>query len=167
MSEGGVVTSHDGNGPYSKERYRSLVRPSVRVIEAPTSLAVSHVQPLRDGKILLACARTQGTDNAEVWADGGYREHAGLIGDAIEHLLTTPGGAIWAGYFDEGIYGTMPAGHGLVRFTPDLAIDWAYPQRALPPIDECYALNVSGPDLHLFPSDSGAWYRISLSDLPA
>jgi SAM-dependent methyltransferase len=54
-----------------------------------------------------------------------------LIGDAIGHLLTTPSGAIWVGYFDEGIYGTTPATHGLVRFAPDLTIDWAYPQTAL------------------------------------
>jgi hypothetical protein len=141
---GVIVTSYDGKGPYSKERYRSQVLPSVSVLEAPTSLAVTHVQPLPDGKILIACARTRETDNAEVWTGNGHREHAGLIGDAIEHLLATPCGAIWAGYFDEGIFGTMPAAHGLVRFTPDLAIDWAYPQRELPDIDDCYALNVFG-----------------------
>jgi len=141
---GVVVSSHDGKGPYSKERYRSRVRPSVSVLEVPTSLAVTHVQPLPGGKVLIAQARTGGTDNAEVWADDGHLERAGLIGDAIEHLLTTPGGAIWAGYFDEGIYGSMPAAYGLVRFTPDLTVDWACPQRGLPPIHDCYALNVSG-----------------------
>jgi hypothetical protein len=105
---------------------------------------VTHIQPLPDGKILIACARTRGTDNAEVWDGSGHLEHAGLIGDAIEHLLTTPSGAIWAGYFDEGIFGTMPAVHGLIRFRPGLAIDWAYPQREMPAIDDCYALNVCG-----------------------
>jgi hypothetical protein len=141
---GVVVTSHDGNGPYSEERYRSQVRPSVSSIEIPTSLTVSHVQPLPGGKVLIACARTEGTGNAEVWAGSGRPEHAGLIGDAVGHLLTTPSGAIWAAYFDEGIYGTGPSVHGLVRFGPDLTIDWAYPQRDLPRIDDCYALNVSG-----------------------
>jgi hypothetical protein len=141
---GVVVTSHDGKGPYAKERYRSRVRPSVSALEVPTSLAVSHVQPLPGGKILIACARTRGTDNGEVWAGGDQPEHAGLIGDAVEHLLTTPSGAIWVGYFDEGIFGTKPAAHGLVRFAPDLTIDWAYAQREMPRIDDCYALNVSG-----------------------
>jgi hypothetical protein len=116
---GVVITSYDGNGLYSKERYRPRVRLSVSTIDVPTFLAVSHVQPLPDGKVLIACARTQGTDNAEVWAGSGHRERAGLIGDAIEHLLATPSGAIWVGYFDEGVYGAKPAAHGLVRFTPE------------------------------------------------
>jgi hypothetical protein len=141
---GVVVSSHDGKGPYSKERYRSQILPGVSVLEVPTPLAVTHVQPLPGGKILIACAHTSGTDNAEVWDSNGRLGHAGLIGDAIEHLLTTPSGAIWAGYFDEGIFGTMPAAHGLIRFTPDLTIDWAYPQREMPTIDDCYALNVCG-----------------------
>ena len=141
---GVVITSHDGNVPCSSERYRSRIRPSFSALEVPTSLPVSHVQPLPGGKILIASARTQGTDNAEVWAGSDHPHQAGLIGDAIEHLLTTPGGAIWAGYFDEGIFGTEPAAHGLVRFTSDLTIDWAYPQRELPSIDDCYALNVAG-----------------------
>jgi hypothetical protein len=141
---GVVVTSHDGKGPHSKERYRSQILPRVAVLEVPTPLAVTHVQPLPGGKVLIACARTPGTDNAEVRDGNGHLEHAGLIGDAIEHLLTTPSGAIWAGYFDEGIYGTMPGAHGLIRFTPDLTIDWAYPQREMPTIDDCYALNVCG-----------------------
>jgi hypothetical protein len=51
---GVVVTSHDGNGPYSKERYRSRVRLSVSATDVQTSLAVSHVQPLPGGKILIA-----------------------------------------------------------------------------------------------------------------
>lgn len=142
--QGVVVTIHDGDGPYSKERYRSQVLPRVAVLEVPSSLAVTHVQPLPGDMILIASARTRGTDNAEVWDSNGHLEHAGLIGDAIEHLLTTPSGAIWAGYFDEGIFGTMPAAHGLIRFTPNLAIDWAYPQREMPTIDDCYALNVGG-----------------------
>jgi hypothetical protein len=110
----------------------------------PSSLAVTHVQPLPGNMILIASARTPGTDNAEVWDSNNHLEHAGLIGDAIKHLLTTPSGAIWAGYFDEGIFGTMPSAHGLIRFTPNLAIDWAYPQLEMPTIDDCYALNVGG-----------------------
>lgn len=142
--QGVIVTTHDGDGPYSKERYQSQVLPRVAVLEVPSSLAVTHVQPLPGDMILIASARTRGTDNAEVWDSNGHLDHAGLIGDAIEHLLTTPSGAIWAGYFDEGIFGTMPAAHGLIRFTPSLAIDWAYPQREMPTIDDCYALNVGG-----------------------
>ena len=115
---GVVVTSYDGNGPSLKDQYRSQVLRRAAEVQVPTSLAVTHLQPLPDGKILIACARTRGTDSAEVWDGNGRLERAGLIGDAIEHLLTTPSGAIWAGYFDEGIFGTAPAAHGLIRFTP-------------------------------------------------
>ena len=104
-----VVTSHDGKGPYSKERYRSQILPGVSVLEVPTPLAVTHVQPLPGSKILIACAHTSGTDNAEGWDSNGRLEHAGLIGDAIEHLLSTPSGAIWTGYFDEGSSERCPA----------------------------------------------------------
>ena len=38
----------------------------------------------------------------------------------------------------------MRAAHGLIRFTPDLTIDWTYPQREMPTIDDCYALDVRG-----------------------
>lgn len=114
------------------------------MLEVPTSLAVTHAQPLPDGTVLIARARTSGPGNAEVWAGDGHRLAAGMIGDAIEQLLTTPGGAIWASYFDEGICGTTPASHGLVRFTPDLGVSWAYPQHEKPGIDDCYALNVFG-----------------------
>jgi hypothetical protein len=120
---GVVVTSQNGKGRlFPKERYRSQILPPVAVLEVPTPLAVTHVQPLPGGKVLIASARTpRTTDTAEVWDGNGHLEHAGLIGDAIEHLLTTPSGAIWTGYFDEGIYGTMPGAHGLIRFTPSAA----------------------------------------------
>ncbi len=113
---GVVVMRYDGKAPYSQEPGRTQVLPAVTVLEVQTSLKVTHVQPLPGGKVLLVSARTRGSDNAEVWDGNGQREHAGLIGDAVEHLLTTPSGAIWAGYFDEGIYGPTPAAHGLARF---------------------------------------------------
>jgi hypothetical protein len=75
----------------------------------PTPLAVTHVQPLPGGKILIACARTPGTDNAEVWDGNGHLERAGVIGDAIEHLLTTPSGAkTGASQTSHHAIGTMP-----------------------------------------------------------
>jgi hypothetical protein len=111
MGEHGVVvTSQNGKGRlFSKERYRSQILPRVAVLEVPTPLAVTHVQPLPGGKVLVVCARTPGADTAEVWDGNGHLEHAGLIGDAIEHLLSTPSGAIWTGYFDEGSSERCPA----------------------------------------------------------
>jgi hypothetical protein len=137
--------SYDGKAPHSEQPGREQALQSVTTLELPTSLRVTHVQPLPGGRVLIAGARTQGTDNAEVWDGTGHLELTGLIGDGIAHLLTTPTRAIWAGYFDEGIYGRpkSPAAHGLVRFAPDLTTDWAYPQGQLTVIDDCYALNVA------------------------
>jgi hypothetical protein len=142
--DGVVVTSHDGNGPYSAVPSGSRVRPAVSVVTVATKLAPCFVQPLGD-RILVASARSNGTANAEVWTGSGSLQHAGFIGDGLEHLLTTARGAIWAGYFDEGVFGgTTPASSGLARFTSELEIDWTYPQREMPRVDDCYALNVSG-----------------------
>ncbi|MFB9855208.1 hypothetical protein ACFFMR_32995 [Micromonospora andamanensis] len=103
------------------------------------------MQPLPDGAILLVDARSRGGPNAEIWSADGTRLRQGHLGDAIENVLTTPSGAIWVGYFDEAMGGAGPQGHGLARFTPDLEPGWVYPHRAdLPPIDDCYALNVAG-----------------------
>ncbi|MGH3249095.1 MAG: hypothetical protein ACRDOI_23215 [Trebonia sp.] len=43
-----IVTTHDGDGHYSKERYQSQVLPRVAVLEVPSSLAVTHVQPYQE-----------------------------------------------------------------------------------------------------------------------
>ncbi len=74
-------------------------------------------------------------------------ESQGHLGDAIEHILTTQAGAVWVGYFDEAIGSPGPAGHGLARFSDRLEAAWLYPtgpQATLPPIDDCYSLNVVG-----------------------
>jgi hypothetical protein len=135
------VTSHDG----SKE--------IAGVVNLRTDLAVSYVQPLPAGRILLAASRTRsGKANAEVWTSSGDLERQGSLGDAIEELLTTPSGRIWVGYFDEAMGSRGPAGHGLARFNPDLTVDWLYPVDAeLPAIADCYALNVDGETAHLCP----------------
>jgi hypothetical protein len=128
-----LVTSHQGSGPPAAQ------------VQVPTSLRVSFVQPLPAGRILIVRARTSvGQANAEIWAGDGVLERSGLIGDAIEHVLTTGSGAIWAGYFDEAIGGSGPEGHGLARFTPDLEPEWLYPHGDLTPVADCYTLNVAG-----------------------
>jgi len=77
-------------------------------------------------------------------------------------VLATSSGQVWAGYFDEGIYGNYgwgradsqePVGaYGIVRFSPGLDPGWHYPgyNEVGPwgPIDDCYALNVDS---------TGAW----------
>ncbi|MET7673122.1 hypothetical protein [Micromonospora luteifusca] len=105
----------------------------------------SFVQPLSDGRILLVKGRSRSGANAEIWSSDGSRVRQGDFGDAIETVLTTAGGAIWVGYFDEAMGGDGPQGHGLARFTLDLEPAWVYPHRAdLPSIADCYALNLEG-----------------------
>ncbi|HYX62458.1 MAG TPA: hypothetical protein VE888_25960 [Streptosporangiaceae bacterium] len=137
---GVVVTSHQGNGPAAAQ------------IEVPTSLRVRFVQPLLGGRVLIAAARARpGQDNAEIWSGDGQLERSGLIGDAVEHLLTTASGAIWAGYFDEAMAGPGPESYGLARFTSGLEPDWLYPRGELPPVFDCYALNVAGETAYCCP----------------
>jgi hypothetical protein len=78
-------------------------------------------------------------------AEGRLTEE-GSLGDGIQHLLSTPAGHIWLGYFDEGVYGGGETEHhGLVRFNSALEPSWLFPYGAEHGvIDDCYALNVRG-----------------------
>ncbi|WP_143228171.1 hypothetical protein [Actinomadura meyerae] len=135
---------------------------------APTSattirdfpLAHPTVQPLPDGRILAVGARARwreaGPDrNAIVYSAEGTALAAETFGDGIEHVFTTATGHIWVGYFDEGVFGNYGSGgaegpgpigsSGIVRFSPDLKIDWHFPSGMNDPwgmIIDCYALNV-------------------------
>ena len=123
-------------------------------LDVRSALLVHFVQPLPAGRILLVAARTTGADNAEVWTGEGHRECTGLLGDAIEHVLTTASGTVWVGYFDEAIGSHGPEGHGLARFTSGLQPEWLYPFGTLPAIDDCYALNVAGEMAYCCPYTS-------------
>ncbi|MEU4221271.1 hypothetical protein [Actinoplanes sp. NPDC026623] len=125
----------------------------VASVEVETDLRVSFVQPLPEGRVLLAAARAgHGEANAEVWTGAGGLERRAHLGDAIEHLLTTPSGSVWAGYFDEAMGGSGPEGHGLARFGSDLTTEWLYPPDAgLPAIFDCYSLNVAGETAYFCP----------------
>ncbi|WP_203996372.1 hypothetical protein [Virgisporangium aurantiacum] len=125
----------------------------VGAVDVETDLRVTFVQPLPEGRVLLAGARARpGEANGEVWTGGGDLQHRGHLGDAIEDLLTTPSGKVWASYFDEAMGGSGPEGHGLARFNSDLTVDWLYPWNAgLPYISDCYALNVAGETAYFCP----------------
>lgn len=126
-----------------------------------TDPGIAHpmVQPLPDGGSLLVGARCRWrTDagaehNAVVYDSDGAVVRTGTLGDGINHVATTPGGRIWVGYFDEGVYGNYGWGSegapgpigapGLVAFDTDLRPEWRYPLLDQP-ISDCYALNVTG-----------------------
>ncbi len=125
----------------------------IGAIDIETDLRVSFVQPLTEGRLLLASGRARtGEANAEVWTGNGDLQHRGHLGDAIEDLLTTPSGKVWTSYFDEAMGGSGPEGHGLARFNSDLTVDWLYPlDSGLPYISDCYSLNVHGETAYFCP----------------
>jgi hypothetical protein len=128
-----LVTFHSGQA----EPVRSQV---VR-----TTLFPYFVQPLPGGEVLLVEGRSEPGFGAEVWSSQGELLRTGGLGDAIEHVLTTPEGSIWVGYFDEAMGGNGIGSHGLVRFGRDLGVEWVYPRdQGLPQVFDCEALNVDG-----------------------
>jgi hypothetical protein len=115
---------------------------TIRITQGIGELAL-HVQPYDDGWIL-GYSRT---GRANLYDCAGSLLHTLDLGDAIEDLQTLPDGKIWVSYFDEGVYGEGISTQGLVCFDRSGAPLFRYrdhtaPQK-LPPIDDCYALNVA------------------------
>ncbi|QKW07133.1 hypothetical protein HUT18_12715 [Streptomyces sp. NA04227] len=140
--------------------YRPRPRTFAKLHELP--LAHVHVQPLPEERVLVVGARCRwsptGPDrNALVYEPDGTAAAEATLGDGIGRVLTTRTGHIWAGYFDEGIYGNYGwGGHdgptpigsdGLVRFSPDLKQDWRFPSHYKKPwgaVSSCPTLNIDG-----------------------
>jgi hypothetical protein len=102
-----------------------------------------EIQPFENGWIL-GYSRT---GRAHVYDAAGGLMRTLNLGDAIEDLQTLPDGRIWVSYFDEGVYGEGISTQGLVCFDASGAPVFRYrddvAQHKLPPIDDCYALNVA------------------------
>lgn len=131
-----LITRHSSRDPSSA----IPVQAAPRTI-GPTS--PDFVQPLPGGRTLLVHARSRTpSDSAAVYDADGRLEHQPDFGDALEHVLTTQDGETWVGYFDEAMGSSGPGSAGLVRYGPDQQATWVYPGRELPPIFDCYALNV-------------------------
>ena len=143
--------------------------PDLAAVTPIAALTLAHitVQPMPGDRFLVVGARSRwrpgGPDRNGVLYDAdGQVVSDHVLGDGIEHVLATSSGQVWAGYFDEGIYGNygwgradteQPVGaYGIVRFSPGLEPGWHYPgyseAGSWGPIDDCYALNVD---------DTGAW----------
>lgn len=107
--------------------------------------SVDFVQPLSDGRVLLASSRRPSDGiSAQIWNAQGDLVAHGDLGTALEHVLTTESDEIWVGYFDEALTGRPPEGHGLARFDSSLSIEWLFPWHGdSPQIDDCEALNVA------------------------
>lgn len=109
----------------------------------------TDVQRLPGSRWLLARSRAAGPDdpNALILAPDGTVERRFHIGDAIAELQADADGRLWAGYFDEGVFGGPPGDAGLVGFDPAGRVTFSYNEQPdAMPIDSCYALNVTGPD---------------------
>ena len=133
--------------------------PGHEVVIRDLGIAFPEVQPLPGDRTLIVGARcrwySKGPERNAIVVDAdGLPVAEGTLGDGIQEVLTTPSGLIWVGYFDEGVLGNYgwggpgpdPIGSpGIVRFTPDLRVDWRYPYNAEGgSIIDAYALNVSG-----------------------
>ncbi len=126
-------------------------------------LALAHcqVQPLPGERFLVVGARCEWTPNgaepnAQVIDSAGHVVAEAVLGDGIEHVVTTPTGQTWVGYFDEGVFGNLGWGEadlgapdpvgasGLVRFDEQLRPAWEFPyDPRFGAIYDCYALNVT------------------------
>jgi hypothetical protein len=130
---------------------------TVRIGSNPPEYA--FVQPIPGGRFLVVAGRCrwrpEGAErNATVFERDGTVSGQYVFGDGIQHVLTTPAGEAWVGYFDEGVYGNYGWGSagaarpigapGLIRFGSDGTPAWRLTAGQAPPIDDCYALNVLG-----------------------
>ena len=111
--------------------------------ENPTALlTTAHVQPFGDGWLL---AEKCG-GHTRICDQAGNVTRTLNLGDASEHVQTTPDGYIWVGYFDEGVFGNGIGSNGLVCFDSGGVPIFKYTEFAkqhdLPFIDDCYTLNV-------------------------
>jgi len=128
------------------------------VVHVPAlPVAYPHVDVLADGSFLVVGARCRWAEpgpelNALVIGQDGRVLRRGCLGDGIEHLQVAGDGTIWAGYFDEGVFGNFgwggpgpaPLGAGgIAAWSPDFDKTWELdPEEGL--VADCYALNV-GP----------------------
>ncbi|AKJ42932.1 hypothetical protein [Pragia fontium] len=107
-----------------------------------------YVQMLDNEHILLVGARCHYNDgqpekNAAVYDSHGQLVRSFTLGDGIEDINVTSDGAIWASYFDEGVFGNygwaQPIGqYGLVKFDATGQVLW---QADKFQIFDCYAVN--------------------------
>lgn len=122
----------------------------VRGVEAAFPL----VQPMPGDEVLVVGGRCptppDGSPNAWLFDAEGELRATAPFGDGVEHVLATPSGHVWVGYFDEGVVGSFPEGvgsTGLGRWSPDLRPVWPTPRDAATAYTDCYALNVAGEDV--------------------
>lgn len=138
--------------------------PGLTAVTPLAELTLAHIfaQPMPGDRYLITGARCrwheEGPDrNAVLYDAGGQPVSDHVLGDGIATLLADSSGHVWAGYFDEGIYGNYGWGRhddadepvgaaGIVQFTAGLEPAWHYPpckeNQPWEGVNDCYALNV-------------------------
>lgn len=129
-----------------------------RILVRRQKWAYHFVQLLGDDQILLVCARSRNYGNGKVDENARIFDYSGnligsfCMGDGIEHLAALEDGTIWAGYFDEGIFGNLgwdenPIGQsGLIRWDVNGQQLEKHTQSRKHFIMDCYAMNAVGRD---------------------
>ncbi|WP_137992275.1 hypothetical protein [Streptomyces vilmorinianum] len=111
-----------------------------------SALTAHHprLDTLPDGGFVVADARSRAPERqVQVFDALGRESWTFRVGDAVEHLLTDESGALWTGYFDEGVFGGDELSWaGLRRWGTDGEALWTYDGVAGGEISDCYALNV-------------------------
>jgi hypothetical protein len=99
--------------------------------------------------------------NAVVFGAEGLPVRSACLGDGISRCSVTASGAIWVGYFDEGVFGnygwgdgpgSTPIGQpGWNRFDSALQLTWSHPDPEEGEIADCYALTTTGEECLVCP----------------
>ncbi len=128
-------------------------------VELPKITMAPVVERFADGRWLAVARRTQGRDaNAFVFTSRGDLSTAFHVGDGIQHVRCAPDGAIWVGYFDEGVFGEQDedgnwpvSSSGIAQYSDGGALLWRFNEaEPTPGIDEqafvsdCYGLTLAG-----------------------
>lgn len=111
------------------------------------------IQPLPGGDLLIVSGRSNRPskngqeNNGRIYSANGDLLTTFLLGDGIADVQATTDGVIWTSFFDEGVYGNDSIGHsGLIardmQGNKTFEFQPAATTAGLPPIDDCYAMNV-------------------------
>ncbi len=133
------------------------------------------VQPLPKGEILVVAARCNfrggnPEQNAAVYDWQGQLARRFVLGDGLESVAVARDGSIWAGYFDEGVFGNygwnQPLGSdGILCFDARGEIQWRFTAPAgFDSIADCYALNVAPDAVWVCPYTDFPIIRIQTGD---
>jgi hypothetical protein len=115
-------------------------------LTAPARAAYMFVQPMGEDVLLVASTAYEGLErNAHLWSWDGHLVASLSLGDGIEDVQVTASSEIWVSYFDEGVFSDRGE-PGLACFDKGGERIFAYTdldnRDGVPPIDDCYALNV-------------------------